>query len=51
MIANTSTLQVRGYCHRLLGDHDLFDMLKEEKFDVALVDLLYNECGLALAHR
>ena len=24
--------------------------LREQKFDVAVVDLLYNECGLALAN-
>ena len=24
--------------------------MKKEKFDVALVDLVVNECGLALAH-
>ena len=37
-----------GFCNNLLGNRALFSRLKAEQFDVALVDLIYNECGLAL---
>lgn len=40
-----------GFCDDLLGDETLLKNLEEEKFDVAVVDLIYNECGLALAHK
>ena len=39
---------IAGYCHSLLGDMSLRHKLKLEQFDVALVDLVYNECGMAL---
>ncbi len=39
-----------GFCDRLLGDQQLIDDLRDQEFNVAFVDLLYNECGLALAH-
>jgi len=38
-----------GYCDDLLGDSTLRNGLVSSHFDVALVDLIYNECGLALA--
>jgi hypothetical protein len=41
---------MEAHCDRILGDPILFDKLKEEKFDVILVDLIFNECALALAH-
>ena len=28
----------------------MIDQLKENDYDMAIVDLMYNECGLALAH-
>ncbi|KAF4523516.1 UDP-glycosyltransferase-03 [Ephemera danica] len=37
-------------CDTLLGDLELRKRLQNEKFDVALVDLFTNECGLALAY-
>lgn len=27
------------------------EQLEKSKFDVGIVDLIYNECGLAMAHR
>ena len=33
----------------LLSDQHLFEMLRARQFDVALVDIISNECGLALA--
>ena len=41
---------VRSYCNTLLGNKELVSRLSKEKFDVAIVDLITNECGLALAH-
>lgn len=43
-------LTVAYFCHALLGDTKLIRRLQNENFDVVLVDLLYNECSLALAH-
>ena len=39
-----------AYCEQLLSNEALKDRLRREKFDVAIVDLIYNECGLALAN-
>ena len=41
---------VTKYCHFLLGNETLKQELKNENFDLAIVDLLYNECALALAN-
>ena len=38
------------FCNDLLGDKKRIEKLRMQKFDVVLVDLIYNECGLALAH-
>ncbi|XP_043204055.1 UDP-glucuronosyltransferase 1A9-like [Amphibalanus amphitrite] len=38
-----------AFCESLLGDHHLFESLRQRRFDVALVDIISNECGLALA--
>ena len=38
------------YCETVL-DEDLVTELEEEQFDLAIIDLMFNECGLALAHR
>jgi len=43
-------LTVPPFCDRLLSDRDLWRKLREQNFDLALVDLFTNECGLALAH-
>ena len=40
---------VRTYCDQLLGNDDLIARLRRTPFDVAVVDLIYNECGLAMA--
>ena len=37
-------------CDVLLGDLALVARLKEELFDVAVVDFFFGECGHALAH-
>ena len=39
-----------GYCAALLSNKELLGRLSETRFDVAIVDLLYNECGLAIPH-
>ncbi|XP_037093340.1 UDP-glucuronosyltransferase 1A8-like [Pollicipes pollicipes] len=39
----------RAHCQDLLGDRQLFETLRRRRFDVALVDIISNECGLALA--
>jgi len=36
-------------CNQILNK-DMIDQLKENDYDMAIVDLMYNECGLALAH-
>jgi hypothetical protein len=41
---------MEAHCDRILGDANLHRKLKKEKYDVVLVDLLYNECSMALAH-
>ena len=41
---------VQAYCHQILSNVTLHDELKRENFNVTIVDLIYNECGLALAH-
>ncbi|XP_045102512.1 UDP-glucuronosyltransferase 2A3-like isoform X2 [Portunus trituberculatus] len=41
---------VSTYCRTLLEDVPLRRHLQQQKFHVALVDLIYNECSLALAH-
>ena len=38
------------YCETIL-DEDLVTELEEDHFDLAIIDLMFNECGLALAHR
>ena len=40
---------VSAYCHTLLSNQTLLAELQGEEFDLAIVDLIYNECGLALA--
>lgn len=41
---------MEAYCDNLLGA-ELPALLRPAAFDVAVVDLIYNECGLALAHQ
>ena len=41
---------VQAACDTLLQNQKLIDHLKEQQFSIAVVDIIYNECGLALAH-
>lgn len=41
---------VTAYCHFLLSNKTWTHELEHENFDLAIVDLVYNECGLALAN-
>lgn len=43
-------LTVGAFCRSLLEREQLREELRREKFDIAIVDILYNECSLALAH-
>ena len=40
---------ISQYCNTILHPDNL-QRLEERQFDVAIVDLMFNECGLALAH-
>ena len=40
---------IDAYCEQLFGNEKLMAQLRGTKFDVAIVDIVYNECGLALA--
>lgn len=44
-------LSVAYYCHALLSSDALRDLLQNTTFELAVVDLLYNECSLALAYK
>jgi len=48
-VPNNPWSVVQAYCHQILSNKTLHDELKSEHFDVTIVDLIYNECGLALA--
>ena len=37
------------YCNTILNPHNI-ELLAASKFDLAVVDLMFNECGLALTH-
>ncbi|XP_076047795.1 UDP-glucuronosyltransferase 2B33-like [Oratosquilla oratoria] len=39
-----------SYCKTLLSQRSLLDYISRERFNVAIVDLLYNECSLLVAH-
>ena len=41
-------LFISAHCNHLLGNETLLKELKEEEFDLAIVDLLYNPCSLSL---
>ena len=38
-----------AHCNQLLGNETLMEELAQEDYDLAIVDLLYNPCSLALA--
>lgn len=42
---------VDAHCSTLLGDSALLAALNASQFTVAVVDLIANECSLAVAHR
>ena len=39
-----------AYCERVLNNPSLHRQLERENFDIALVDIAFNECNLALTH-
>ena len=40
------------HCENMLGDYVADAITKDPTpYDIAIVDLMFNECGLALAHR
>eukprot|EP00095_Tigriopus_kingsejongensis_P007274 maker-scaffold144_size312663-snap-gene-2.33 protein:Tk07274 transcript:maker-scaffold144_size312663-snap-gene-2.33-mRNA-1 annotation:"udp-glucuronosyltransferase 2b31-like isoform 1" len=39
---------VAGFCHQLFQNQALITELREAQFDLVLMDLVYNECGLSL---
>ena len=39
---------VPKYCETIL-DEELVTELEEDHYDIAIIDLMFNECGLALA--
>ena len=40
-----------AHCETLLGNRHLYEELEKEKFELAIIDILYNECGLAMLHQ
>jgi hypothetical protein len=49
-MADQPQIVMGALCDQMLGNRDLINHLKSEMFDLAIIDLNYNECGLALAH-
>ena len=49
MIAGDKIL-IPKYCETIL-EEELITDLEEDQYDLAIIDLMFNECGLALAHR
>ncbi|XP_042877104.1 UDP-glucuronosyltransferase 2A3-like [Penaeus japonicus] len=43
-------LTISAFCKSLLEREQLREDLRNEQFDIAIVDVIYNECSLALAH-
>ncbi|XP_064102909.1 UDP-glucuronosyltransferase 2A3-like [Macrobrachium nipponense] len=43
-------LTIDAFCQTLFEAESLRSYLRQRKFDVAIVDLIYNECSLGLAH-
>ncbi|CAL4125592.1 unnamed protein product [Meganyctiphanes norvegica] len=41
---------ISAFCKALFSQEDLIKTLRAQKFDIAIIDLIYNECSLALAH-
>jgi len=41
---------LREQCELLLGNEPLRKSLRRQHFDLAIIDILYNECGLGLLH-
>ena len=39
-----------AYCHVMLGNTTMIEELQSKSIDLAVVDLFFNECGLALAN-
>ena len=41
---------VAAHCKALLSNRARINWFRKQQFDVAIVDLVYNECSLGLAH-
>ena len=41
---------LEGQCEALLSNYELIKELQEEQYNVAIVDVVYNECALVLLH-
>jgi hypothetical protein len=41
---------MEAHCDQILGDPKLMRKMKEEKYDVVIVDLIFNGCSMAVAH-
>lgn len=41
---------MEAHCNSLLSNKDLIRQLKGMKFNVAIIDIVYNECSLVLLH-
>ena len=48
-MANVEKVLMKEFCSKILRP-SLVEEFLDEKFDVAIVDLMFNECGLALAN-
>ena len=42
---------IKHYCHQMFNNNDLIKRLTSETFDISIVDLIYNECGLTLSKK
>ena len=53
MMALSSSLELQNiHCTKVLGKDVGYAISKDPTpYDIALVDLMFNECGLGLAHR
>jgi hypothetical protein len=41
---------MKAQCDTLLSNQEMIEQLRSSEFDIAIIDILYNECGLALLH-
>ena len=50
IVLKADYMQLR-HCHRIHKDKAIIESLRQERFDVAIADFPWNECGTALAAR